>query len=163
MDVTCVFYLIIRTVNKIESWEKRFIPKLQVKHKHFAKKVFHRLMKKSATLKSSLKRRSKEYEVECNISLDEIRGLFLTVYGKKCRYCDNTLDVSNLVCDHIYPVSMGGNSDGNNLQIICARCNTRKGSLTHREYKKLLFWLRKQSDNLQSYVLRKLAKGDIFK
>ena len=148
--------------SKIASWEERFQPQLFAKHKHFTKKVFHRLMKKSSTLKSSLKKRSKEYEVLCNISLDEIRGLFLEVYGHKCRYCDNILDINNLVCDHIFPLSMGGASDISNLQIICARCNTRKGNLTNKEYRNLLYWLSRQSENLRSYVLRKLAKGDSF-
>ena len=147
----------------MKSWESKFMPKLQVVHKHFSKKVFHRLMKKSATLKSSLKRRSKEYEVECKITLDEIRQLFHQVYGKKCRYCERMLDVRNMVCDHVKPLSDGGDSIARNLQIICDRCNTRKGSLSHRDYSKLLHWLNRQSEDMRDYVLRKLAKGDIFR
>ena len=146
---------------KIASWEEKFLPKLLIHGTH-SKKIFHRLMKKSATLKSSLKKRSKEYEVKCEITLDEIRNLFLKTYGKKCRYCTETLVVSNIVCDHVYPLSMGGDSIINNLQIICSRCNTRKGNLTHKEYKSLLRWLSKQNENMRTYVLRKLAKGDKF-
>tara|TARA_R100001530_G_scaffold70988_1_gene50267 strand:+ start:324 stop:779 length:456 start_codon:yes stop_codon:yes gene_type:complete len=150
------------TKSKVAGWEERFRPKLKKRHAHFAKKVFHRLMKKSSTLKSSLKKRSKEYEVEFEISLDQIRELFWKNYNTKCRYCKNKLDVANMVCDHFYPLSMGGGSTVKNLQIICGRCNTRKGSLTHKEYRKLLVWLDKCSDNMKSYVLRKLAKGDLF-
>ncbi len=148
---------------KIKTWEEKFQKKLHTRHKQNTKKVFHKLMKKSSTLRSSLKRRSKEYEVEFQISLDEIRGLFLRTYGRKCRYCDNHLDIYNIVCDHVYPISMGGNSDVANLQIICNRCNTRKGNLTNKEFKHLLKWLTKQTENLQTYVLRKLARGDVFK
>jgi len=148
---------------KIKTWEEKFHNKLYKKHKQNTKKVFHKLMKKSSTLRSSLKRRSKEYEVDFKISLDEIRGLFLRCYGRKCRYCDNTLDIYNIVCDHTYPISMGGSSDITNLQIICGRCNTRKGNLTNKEFQDLLRWLSRQTDNLKVYVLRKLAKGDIFR
>ena len=73
------------------------------------------------------------------------------------------MEISNIVCDHIEPLSNGGESIKSNLQIICARCNTRKGNLSHSDYEKLLAFLVKQSDDLQSYVLRKLAKGDNFK
>ena len=148
---------------KMKSWEERFMPKLRPVHKHFSKKIFHRLMKKSSTLKSSLKRRSKEYEVKCEISLDEIRRLFLQVYGKKCRYCERRLDVSNMVCDHVKPLSDGGDSIVSNLQIVCDRCNTRKGSLSHSDYERLLKWLMKQSKDMRDYILRKLAKGDLFR
>ena len=119
-------------------------------------------MKKTSTLKSSLKKRSKEYEVEFNISLEEIRALFLRFYGKQCRYCPNVLLVSNIVCDHMYPLSLGGDSTPKNLTIICKRCNTRKGHLTDKEYKELLNFLEKQNENMRGYVLRKLAKGDNF-
>ena len=59
----------------LSIWESKFRRKLRRHHKHFAKKVFHRLMKKSSTLRTTLKRRSKEYEVEFNISLTEVREL----------------------------------------------------------------------------------------
>ena len=147
---------------KIETWEERFSSKLKKRHGNFSKKVFHRLMKKSSTLKSTLKKRSKEYEVKFLITLDEIRTLFLKAYGKKCRYCDYILNVTNMVCDHFYPLSMGGESTSKNLQIICKRCNTRKGSLTHKEYTTLLTFLHKQTEQMRNYVLRKLAKGDMF-
>ena len=56
----------------LSIWESKFRRVLRKHHKHFAKKVFHRLMKKSSTLRTTLKRRSKEYEVEFNISLTEV-------------------------------------------------------------------------------------------
>lgn len=71
------------------------------------KKIYHRMMKKSSTLKSSLKRRSKEYEVEFKVSLTELRQLLYKSYGKPCIYCNETLVVSNMACDHIIPLSMG--------------------------------------------------------
>ena len=144
----------------LSVWEGKFKRKLRKHHKHFAKKVFHRLMKKSSTLRTTLKRRSKEYEVEFNISLTEVRELVHKSYGRKCRYCDSLLLVNNMACDHVHPLSMGGNSTPANLQMICMRCNTRKGPLTDRNFKKILRWLEKQELDLRKYVLRKLSSRD---
>mgnify|MGYP003134164503 FL=1 len=144
----------------LSIWEDRFRKKLYKHHKHFAKKVFHRLMKKSSTLRTTLKRRSKEYEVEFKISLTEVRELLHKSYGRKCRYCNTILVVSNMACDHIFPLSLGGNSTPKNLQMICMRCNTRKGPLTDKDFTKLLRWLNRQEASLAKYVLRKLSSRD---
>ena len=144
----------------LSIWEQKFSRKLKKHHKHFAKKVFHRLMKKSSTLRTTLKRRSKEYEVEFKMSLTEVRELLYKSYGKKCRYCNTILLVSNMACDHIHPLSLGGDSTNENLQMICMRCNTRKGPLTDKEFNKLLKWLGKQAEGLSRYVLRKLSSRD---
>ena len=144
----------------LSIWEDKFRNKLRKHHKHFAKKVFHRLMKKSSTLRTTLKRRSKEYEVEFNISLTEVRTLLYKSYGRKCRYCNTILLVNNMACDHVHPLSLGGNSTPANLQMICMRCNTRKGPLTDKEFSKLLRWLSKQNLALAKYVLRKLSSRD---
>ena len=144
----------------LSIWEQKFSRKLRKHHKHFAKKVFHRLMKKSSTLRTTLKRRSKEYEVEFKMSLTEVRELLYKSYGKKCRYCNTILLVSNMACDHIHPLSLGGDSTNKNLQMICMRCNTRKGPLTDKEFNKLLKWLGKQTEGLSRYVLIKLSSRD---
>lgn len=144
----------------LSIWEDKFRKKLHKHHKHFAKKVFHRLMKKSSTLRTTLKRRSKEYEVEFKISLTEVRELLYKSYGRKCRYCNTILLVNNMACDHIHPLSLGGNSTPKNLQMICMRCNTRKGPLTDKEFTKLLRWLNRQAVGLAKYVLRKLSSRD---
>ena len=149
-----------KSPNRLTLWEKKFNKKLKRYHGTFAKKTFHRLMKKSSTLRSTLKRRSKEYEVEFNISLEEVRELLYRVYGKKCSYCDYKLLVSNMACDHIIPLSLGGNSTPENLQMICGRCNTRKGPLTDRQFRKLIKWLSHQDIELNKYVLRKLSSRD---
>ena len=148
---------------KMRFWEDKFLPKLKKHHGNRSKGVFHRLMKKSSTLRTSLKRRSREYEVLFDISLKEIRELIYSAYGKRCKYCRNILKVNNMVCDHNIPLSNGGESVLNNLQMICARCNTRKGPLTNKAYSKLLAWLKRQNQNTRDYILRKLAKSDVFK
>ena len=146
----------------LDSWQSKFAKVLKTFHGHMWKNVFHRLMKKSSTLRSSLRKRSKEYEVEFNISLKAIRILLLKAYGKQCKYCKNKMTIKNTVCDHIIPLSLGGKSTLRNLQMICARCNTRKGTLTDRQYNKILSWLKRQPEIVEKYVLRKLAKSDIY-
>ena len=141
-------------------WEVKFSKKLKRHHKQFANKVFHRLMKKSSTLRTTLKRRSKEYEVEFDISLEEVRELLYRVYGHTCNYCDKKLLVNNMACDHIIPLSHGGDSTPKNLQMICGRCNTRKGPLMDKEFVKLLRWLDRQDIHLKKYVLRTLSSRD---
>jgi 5-methylcytosine-specific restriction endonuclease McrA len=131
-------------------------------HKNHSKKIFHRMMKKSSTLKSSLKRRSREYEVEFKVSLTQLRQLLYKCYGNKCIYCDKILVVSNMACDHIIPLSMGGGSIFKNLHIVCGRCNTRKGPLTHEDYQEFLRSLAKLPEDVVKYVLRKLAKSEVF-
>ena len=153
----------VRVNKRTKFWEEKFLPKLKKHHGNRAKGVFHRLMKKSSTLRTSLKRRSKEYEVLFDISLREIRELVYAAYGRKCRYCKNNLKVNNMVCDHSIPLSNGGESVKSNLQMICARCNTRKGPLTHKAYSKLLALLKRQNQNTRDYILRKLARSDVFK
>ena len=146
----------------LDNWQKKFAKILKTFHGHMWKNAFHRLMKKSSTLRSSLRKRSKEYEVEFNITLKEIRHLLLKSYGKKCKYCDYNMTIKNTVCDHIIPLSLGGKSILNNLQMICARCNTRKGTLTDRQFGIVLHWLSKQPEIVEKYILRKLAKSDRY-
>jgi 5-methylcytosine-specific restriction endonuclease McrA len=43
--------------------------------------------------------------------------------GEKCVYCGET---TSLQIDHIKPVSRGGDNRGNNLQLLCAKCNRTK-------------------------------------
>ena len=94
------------------------------------------------------------------MSLTEVRELLYKSYGRKCRYCTTKLVVSNMACDHIHPLSLGGNSTLPNLQMICMRCNTRKGPLTDRAFTKLLKWLSHQDEDMSKYILRKLSSRD---
>lgn len=45
--------------------------------------------------------------------------------GGRCRQCSNQYE---LQYDHIIPVSMGGATTAENLQILCGTCNRRKGA-----------------------------------
>ena len=46
-------------------------------------------------------------------------------YGEKCLRCGSS---KKLTLDHILPQSAGGSGALTNLQLLCPRCNRRKGA-----------------------------------
>lgn len=63
----------------------------------------------------------KIYEREgARVSLD----VLMERYGEKCLDCGTN---EELLVDHIIPLSRGGDSDIENLQVLCRTCNFRKG------------------------------------
>jgi 5-methylcytosine-specific restriction endonuclease McrA len=44
----------------------------------------------------------------------------------RCVYCGATAD---LHLDHVHPFSRGGTTTADNLQVLCASCNIRKGAI----------------------------------
>ena len=118
-----------------------------------------RLSRKASSLKQALRTRSDQYDVLFEIELVDIKKMFYEAYGKECKYCKKILKVSTMVCDHIVPLSKKGKSIPSNLQIICKQCNTRKGPLKEKDFCLILDWVKEQKEEIQGYVLKKLAKG----
>lgn len=46
----------------------------------------------------------------------------------KCQYCSKDVALSTVTMDHVYPISMGGDTSWENIVASCAKCNTTKGS-----------------------------------
>lgn len=49
-------------------------------------------------------------------------------YGQKCLCCGDELPLKELTLDHIVPQSAGGPGALTNLQLLCEKCNRRKGA-----------------------------------
>lgn len=54
----------------------------------------------------------------------EVRNFVLTRDGNRCVNCDSAHE---LQLDHMIPVSLGGSSEPENLEVLCGPCNRRKG------------------------------------
>ena len=54
----------------------------------------------------------------------------------RCMYCGSRVRRDLFDLDHKNPVSRGGTNRKSNFQLLCRTCNTRKGSLTDREFRR---------------------------
>ena len=132
---------------------------LEPHHRTYWKIAYTKLQRKMQSLKSSLKKRSEDNDVLFKIDMEELRDMFFNSYGKGCKYCDRKMTLKNMVCDHIVPLTKGGESTVKNLQLICKSCNTRKGPLDEKDFIELVDWVNELKEETKEYVLRKLAKG----
>lgn len=58
------------------------------------------------------------------------RSLWISIMKKghwTCKYC-GVSKYGEMEVDHIYPISKGGITTESNLQVLCRRCNKRKGA-----------------------------------
>jgi len=143
-------------------WEEKFLGKLREIHGTHFRGAFHKIMKKASSTKSSLKRRSAEFEVLFDLELNDIKRMILKAYGNGCRYCGNELVHRNMAFDHKEAISSGGPSTKANLHIICRRCNTRKGPMSHEDYSKFLNLISSLDSESIAYIFRKLASREVF-
>ena len=59
-----------------------------------------------------------------------------TLYGTQegyCNGCQRHFEIRNLTVDHIKPQTAGGTDHIGNLQLLCAACNSTKGTGTQTE------------------------------
>jgi len=56
---------------------------------------------------------------------EELRNKIFRRDGFKCTKCGST---EKLHIDHIIPFSVGGQTEENNLQTLCSKCNIQKGN-----------------------------------
>jgi hypothetical protein len=59
------------------------------------------------------------------ISIKHLRAMVFSRDGYKCKQCGYGRD---LTLDHVTPVLLGGSNEPDNLQTLCRRCNSRKGT-----------------------------------
>ena len=58
----------------------------------------------------------------------ELVAKLISVKGNTCPICGVDLDPSTCTIDYIVPVSLGGNDEIENLQLLCGRCNRFKSN-----------------------------------
>ena len=84
-----------------------------------------------------------------------VRDRILKKYNYKCVECNS---IENLEVDHIIPLSRGGKDDEINKQVLCRKCNRKKGkSIDYNKY------FRKGDDNTFMYVSTDLPLGSFKK
>jgi len=141
------------------EWKEKFITILKKHHRKNINGLAGRLLTKIDGAKANLISRSLKYKVECTITLEELRTLTYQKYGTKCKYLDRVLKIDTMVYDHIIPISKGGNSNIDNIQIICRAANNIKGSLLESDLYILLNWLDTVSEELRTDIKIRLAGG----
>jgi 5-methylcytosine-specific restriction endonuclease McrA len=141
------------------EWQDKFLEKIKSCHKRNLNKVVNKILKRADTTRVGLVARSKKHNVECNITVEEIRQLIYDFYGQKCKYCDKILNINTFVFDHIIPISKGGSSNIDNIQLICKTSNGMKGSLHEDNFQLLLDWLETVPEELQKDISIRLARG----
>lgn len=142
-----------------EQWEQKFLERIGSTHKRKKEVVVQRILKRVNGVRASLVTRSKKYEVECKATIEDLRELIYEAYGTPCKYCGRLMTIRNLVMDHTIPISKGGTSNKENLQIICKPCNTMKGSLEQENFDILLKWLKTIPEELEKDIRIRLARG----
>lgn len=144
-----------------KEWLEKFESKAGSVHKIALARFAKKMDKRVRSWRSSLSTRSKKYNVEYDLSIDETREIMYESYGESCRYCTVVMDINNLVLDHRVPISKNGPSTKENLQVICKKCNAMKGSLDEDHFHLLLEWLESVPEELANDVSIRLSHGII--
>ena len=102
-------------IARVDKWRKENAEKLRPKWVEYR----HRRM-------------DAERKTGGSFTADDVERI-LKLQGHKCPNCKADLKIGYHV-DHIHPVSLGGSSDPENLQMLCPSCNVRKS------YKDPIVW-----------------------
>lgn len=145
-------------INK-DYWIEAFTTRAGSIHKRNLKRFAVRMYARCKQWRNNLVTRSKKHGVECNVTVDELCEMMYAFYGSTCKYCGKRLDINTLVLDHIIPISKGGTSNIDNLQIICRTSNGMKGSLDEPYFYLLLEWLETVPEELRKDITVRLARG----
>jgi 5-methylcytosine-specific restriction endonuclease McrA len=88
------------------------------------------------SLIASHKRRAAQHGQSIDYTAQDL--LRLATDTTHCPYCGDTLKPGHYNYDHIKPLSRGGSCSITNMQVLCSRCNRRKGALDSVEYLMLI-------------------------
>jgi 5-methylcytosine-specific restriction endonuclease McrA len=66
------------------------------------------------------------------VTTTRVKDLIIEQLGR-CNYCRHEL--VDFHVDHIIPLALGGINDDSNIQLLCPKCNRKKGAKHPREFK----------------------------
>jgi 5-methylcytosine-specific restriction endonuclease McrA len=141
------------------EWKVKFLDRITGIHFRNKDKVVDKILRRIDSSKYGLVSRSKKYNVECFITIEDLRHMLYDAYGTPCKYCNIILTIKNLTIDHMIPISKQGSSNKDNLQVICKKCNKIKGSLDEEKFNILLDWFKTIPDELRKDISIRLAHG----
>lgn len=81
-------------------------------------------------IKKSLDRCSEPVPSARRVIAKNYQPIFVRIGERDGFKCGACTAVKTLQIDHIIPVSRGGDSADDNLQLLCASCNSKKGTKT---------------------------------
>jgi 5-methylcytosine-specific restriction endonuclease McrA len=145
--------------NLRREWYDKFIVVIRQVHRRNLGNIVNRVLKRVDSTKYQMVSRSKKAGVECLVTVEQLRQMLLAKYGTPCKYCNRVLVVKNFTFDHIVPLSKGGASNIENLQVICKTCNHMKGSLIIEHFELLLDWLKTVPYELSRDIKIRLSRG----
>ena len=83
-------------------------------------------------------RRARKKAAGGKLSPGIIADLFARQNGC-CVFCQADLTTVVQHLDHVMPLALGGPNTDDNVQLLCARCNTRKGAKHPAEFARIIF------------------------
>ncbi len=141
------------------EWKKKYEEMMALYHQRKISVRAESLLKRTVSITGSIRQRSKKLGVAAPVTLEEIRQLIYENYGKKCKYLDRQMVDHNFQIDHIIPISKGGDSSIQNLQMISTTANKMKGSLQEEEFYLLINWLKTIPPHVADNIAIRLAGG----
>jgi len=139
-------------MSKKYQWYWNYI---QEKNKGRQNKTKEKLYRRVLSARS---RWAKQYD----LSKKDIDKLIKEAIGTKCTYCKEEITTENMSLDHKKPQDRGGSNEIDNLEIVCQRCNVRKGSLTAGEFVMLLELTDYLPEKAKSYILQQLSHRSYY-
>ena len=143
-----------------QKWITKFEKKIKPYHPRAANRIAIKLTQKAITAKSNMIKRSKKAEVTYSLTIEDIRQLLYNNYKTSCKYDKSRmLDHTNMVLDHIIPISKGGVTTKKNIQVISRFSNNLKSSLSEKQFYLLLSWLDTLKPDMAKNIKTRLANG----
>lgn len=143
-----------------QQWKEKYVALLKEHHSRNIDKMATRLLNKVDNARRSMVTRSKKYDVDCSITINELRELVLEYYGQPDRYLpERIVKMDTMVFDHRIPVTKSGPSTKDNIQIITKFSNSLKGSLDEEQFFIFLEWLKTIPEELKKDITIRLAGG----